>query len=866
MAQATLPSSATIPGNVAAKLRGLRLKITSWLMVDGLSRVLLCLIALVAVDLAIDWWFSLDIYQRIIMLVLSGGILAFVIYRRLLVPLSIKLSDDALCLAVEKHYGTELGESLISAVQFSRERDSVGAHGVSKELVEAAIQQGTLAADRVSFGRVLNSQWFVANMAMLLVSIAILAAGGVAVYATETGKIWWERNVLLGDRSWPQDTYFDVRYAQDDVLFIPRGDDYAIVVTIKKDSKRRPEGVLLDFVSSAGRRTEEMEVVKNRGRDNSQPGAAPNSNEMPNAFRLEMKNVMEPFQFRIRSRKGRGRTAWYQAKLVDRPAVEKLTLTKIYPAYADMEVTLEAPQDKDQIASGTAKQILVKQGAKMKRGDPLVVLQGEMSSRTVASPVGGNVVRVLFETGDELFPGAPLLTVKSVEEELPPGTGPYHVLAGSRLQIRGVANKPLSKATLSIGDSSVDMKITAENVFAADIPAEQLKAGSYRIELIDTEKIVLPGRSRGGPLESKRPTRFTLRVKEDRGPDVVAKLIGISGMVVPQAIIPFGCFIKDEFAVTGVALKYQWRHEENAADSGEGGYDVAAAQDMLGERILRFDDAFDLQPLMIPAGSGLSFHIAAQDNNDVSGPGEGQSTVFLLRVVSEDELRTDLLRREKEQRQDFERLLKNQDQLLTDAQAMLAGIREMTELDREQRQELMKIQKEQKLLATNMNNIASRLTAIVIEVQNNRLEDEGGRHQQRLLDQIINPMRTLAEQDVPEVIGHLDESRHNDDQIQRRNEALSAAIAKQEQIAAAMREILRHMVKAEGYQEAVNLLYEVQKSQEQVHDLTDKKKQQRIQEILERGGDLPPEEKPADDPEDDKGEEGEADDDASEKN
>ena len=51
--------------------------------------------------------------------------------------------------------------------------------------------------------------------------------------------------------------------------------------------------------------------------------------------------------------------------------------------------------------------------------------------------------------------------------------------------------------------------------------------------------------------------------------------------------------------------------------------------------------------------------------------------------------------------------------------------------------------------------------------------------------------------------------------------------------AAKMKEILEHMVKSEGFQEAVNLLYEIQKAQTDVHSQTTKEQQERIKRILE---------------------------------
>ena len=65
------------------------------------------------------------------------------------------------------------------------------------------------------------------------------------------------------------------------------------------------------------------------------------------------------------------------------------------------------------------------------------------------------------------------------------------------------------------------------------------------------------------------------------------------------------------------------------------------------------------------------------DNDTVTGPKSGESTKILLRVVGEAELRTDLLRREKEQRQILTEMIKKQDLLLTDTGALAAECREI---------------------------------------------------------------------------------------------------------------------------------------------------------------------------------------------
>ena len=288
-------------------------------------------------------------------------------------------------------------------------------------------------------------------------------------------------------------------------------------------------------------------------------------------------------------------------------------------------------------------------------------------------------------------------------------------------------------------------------------------------------------------------------------------------------------------------MKYLWR-DDVAQTTNEGKLPLPAAKELLKKAEFAFDDVLDLEPLRIPTGTSLYFHVAALDNDDVSGPNLGKSSDFLLRVVTEEELRTDLLRREKEQRQEFERLLKNEEDLLTDCKALQAGVTSAASLSQGQKDLLMQFQRRQKVIGTNVAAIAERLSGIVIEVLNNRIEDPAGKLEKRLREDIIRPMQEIADLGVPSAVAELDKARRLSAEVAPRGEALQAAVTRQQEIVDQMQEVLRHLVKSEGYQEAVNLLYEIQKSQQDVFDKTVKEKQDRIKGIIE--GRPPAEKKP----------------------
>jgi hypothetical protein len=247
---ATYPPLVHETAGVVSRLARLRRQIAAWFWVDGLSRVLWLLLALVAADLVLDWLFHLDKAQRVVMLVLMATAIGWLAYRRLVRPLSATLSDDALALQVEAGH-KQLGQSLISALQFARMGD-IESKGMSPVLVRQTVAAGTRAAEKVDFASVLDAKEF--RLSSVLLALALLALGGLAVgvRANESLNIWFNRNVLLGDKTWPQDTYLVIERAANGRVVFPRGEDWTQVVSVRADSKVVPDSVTIE--EAPGRR------------------------------------------------------------------------------------------------------------------------------------------------------------------------------------------------------------------------------------------------------------------------------------------------------------------------------------------------------------------------------------------------------------------------------------------------------------------------------------------------------------------------------------------------------------------------------------------------------------------------------------
>src|SRR5262245_60324738 len=302
-----------LTAGLTGRLAGLRSQVAMWFWVDGLTRVLWLALALAATDLAVDWLLRLDGQQRLVMLLLMLAALGWAIRRWLVRPLAAALSDDALALQVEKSH-RQLGQALISALQLSRVSDAA-ARGMSPALVRQAVVSGAKISQEVSFPSILDRGRFAWNLLALLAAAALLlclAAGTLTVAPLAT---WFSRNILLGDRLWPQKTYLVVeRVGNNGTVVFPRGDDWTQLVSVTPESEVIPPAVYLDFRHARGRGP--LAMSKNGERQ----------------FEATFASVLEPFEFRARG--GDAVTKWVRVELVEPPAVTELSLVVTSPAYA----------------------------------------------------------------------------------------------------------------------------------------------------------------------------------------------------------------------------------------------------------------------------------------------------------------------------------------------------------------------------------------------------------------------------------------------------------------------------------------------------------------------------------------------------
>jgi len=622
-------------------------------------------------------------------IVVAAGI---VLWRYLVGPYRLRAGAADAARLVERKY-PQLGSVLISAVRFSA--GQVGsADANSRGLMASTIVRAAHQAGPLDFGVVLDPRGARRAGATLAVILVVSAATGVA-WPQEAG-LWYARNVLLQDVPWPKRTRLVVE-CSDGILISARGDDlvvqaYAVGV--------QPREVEIHYNTTSGRRgRESMVTVGGQG---------------DYRYRYTFKNAQEDFVFHLEG--GDDRTDEYQARLLERPAVEESQIRVHPPDYTGL-----------------------------------------------------------------------------AEFALPADQRAAEVLRGSRVSVWIRTNHPVTRATLMV-DREVIAEVEEQDVGRYEVTFAPTTTRTYHVALVDS-----------AGLEDRRPPPFSIQVIKDQAPSARLKVPGAGDMITPEAVLPIEVEYADVYGLATAELVYRI-----LPDGPEGTLPLPS----LPPRSTTFSArlSWSVANEVVVAGQRVMLWARATDFDDVSGPNHADSPEITLRVVSRDELLAELSRREHEIRLDFERLVDAQEQVRG---SLLTAIGRFT--DRQEpvalAETLTPIERRQRTLAGSLNVIRQQFERILTELRINQLDSADT--VERLDQGIIEPLTELAKRDLPAAAEAIR-------QWSRDASPQTAALidAQQVTLIQRLRNVLARMIQWEGYQEAVNMLRDIIRLQQELNKET----------------------------------------------
>ena len=384
--------------SIESKIRRVRRSISRWFLVDGLVRVAAAILAVCVIDFAIDYFFQMDRAQRAIMLVLMISVVLWIAWKWLVRPLRASITDEAICFEVSQR-NPEIGDRILTSLEFAR-TDWSRQTNISQALVASAMSQGGQLIDDVPFAGILRRGKFSINVLLLCGLGALLVIGTVGVFSNNLLGIWANRNLMLGDRTWPADFELVIDGVADGGITIPRGDTWPLTARVRDGFKSLPNDVKIEFRDGGGGggRRESMNVSNGK-----------------RTFVYRISNVVDSFSFRLLS--GRVSTEWIDANLIDRPVIDALALSITPPEYTGRATeTLPPGSDTYFLLSGTSLEL---NGTSSK---PLRSASLTVGEQQVPLKVSGKNFSAQIAPAD-VTPGAWQLRLVDQENVFQPGSG-----------------------------------------------------------------------------------------------------------------------------------------------------------------------------------------------------------------------------------------------------------------------------------------------------------------------------------------------------------------------------------------------------------------------------------------------------------
>ncbi|MFM1996035.1 MAG: hypothetical protein RLZZ111_422 [Planctomycetota bacterium] len=385
---------------------------------------------------------------------------------------------------------------------------------------------------------------------------------------------------------------------------------------------------------------------------------------------------------------------------------------------------------------------------------------------------------------------------------------------GAAVEIACTSTKPLSAATIVAADAvgtarPADSQDGGEEVLGG-LSADAARTVVGRLAALDADRTITVRLTDTDGLVNREPVTFTLSALPDEPPQVAVRMRGISTAVTPRGRLPLVGSISDDHGLGGAAIRLL---PAGGAESMLPLGRVRAGETNV-ELPVEAPEVVPLEPLGLAVGGTLQIRVAATDTCTLlGGPNEGTSDTWSLAVVAPEALVAMLEAREIVLRRRYESCVAD----LTQARDGLAAAGgEETAVDSRSR-----LGEAAARAAGETGEIAEAFRGIHLEFDNNQLLTP--ELESRLIEQIASPLGKLAAQEIPGLAAAA-RSRTSPGELLRQTDLVLAR----------MRAVLDKMMELESFNEVVELLRGMIRTQEQIRTETLDQQKRRAREALER--------------------------------
>lgn len=802
----------TLPEQVDAILSKLRSAIRRYVLLRGLAVLLTTFVLVFWVTLSIDLlWFSstnLELSPGIRLTILIAGLslILIVLFQTVIWQLLVQLKRRALALLLEKHF-PELDDRLITAVETAdqiakdqKQSKAANQPELTQAMLQRTLQETSRITESLDIKEVFNPKPI--RTATIFSAIAILSMAATAFASPQTFSHWSKAYVNLSQEYWdhanglhayllaqPGDR---IRQFEDRVCKHAAGADLTIIVETNP-GKQTPEVVYLSYKSVTGARIPPTKM----------------SPAGEGKFRYTIGNLVDDIEFHISGGDFTTRRP-YQVITVPEPNLETMQVQCNYPAYTNW--------NSSGIGEETSYQLTTSQLTIPMESEVLLI------SRTTKPIVEANISGRDFE----------LKIKKDSQTGICSGVCKFIDERGVTIKQVHLADTDLSLIDETGRQISIPLFITQRYQIKPDSELDVFpniplnKDESLRIYLEDSDGII-----------NLEPARLQILGIEDTAPEVHTRLTGIGKAITRKAFLPVAGEARDDYGLAEVHFEYRLNDEKESQS-------LPLQRQPEGKQIFTMDGSeqapkprFDVLPLELKLDDILYVSVVASDNDNLNGPHISRGETSRLKIVSDEELLSNLHQDELNLRKRFEQLIeeltRSRDDLATananakssDDDASEKSVLDRTQLVAESTQRTLNTVRKDKV---ETDAIRSAFEDLREEMINNRLDTPQVRR--RLDNNIIEPLIRIIAEDFSVAEEHL---RLLDYAFRENTPAqftTDVCIEDMDRLLISLRQVLLEMRKLENFQEVIELLKGIIDDEKALQKKTEDERKKKLIDLL----------------------------------
>ena len=724
----------------------------------------------------------------------------------------------ALALVLERRF-PDLNDRLITAVEVAESRQPPS--GLTLAMLQRTADEAAEQSHKLELREVFNVRPVARAIGLatfLVLSIVAMQMANAEVFST-----WLRRSLLLSDEYYRRET--DLRVS---VL----ADPGERIVEFKEGVYKHPRGGDLTFLAEVvdGRKVPDKVQFSYRNVVARGGGGDYMTKIGQQQFRQKLAGLHQSIDLWVRGGDFSTRRP-LRIEVVEAPQLEGLSLEALYPAYTG----LNAREEKGEAFSRTSIPVLGSQVSLPAGTDFLLAARCNKPLLSVRIQTDG--FEIVFERGTA---SAKLTTTPAVGQ-------PSETFVVRSPEPFLTADGRTFSVPVVLAVAPAPERVSKER--QVHLPLRLEPDPIVRITLHDEDDVV-----------SSEPVRLAINSISDEPPQVEARLKGIGNSITRQATIPVVGEARDPqdvskvYGVTddyGIAdARFEYKLEAVKAEAKESTYQpVPFMHAPEGRKQFPVDEKFKVLPLDLTIGQRFTLKVVAVDGDNLTGPHVASGTPYNFLVVSDDELLALVAVKELNIRRRFEQIVdevKNmhKDLLLhrtrLDEAKVLRAAPVSAGREAEIREQLNAVEiavvtSVERSINANRKN-ANETESIELEFGDIRdeLENNAVPDVKPLLERIdggiIKPLHSINTLDYNNVYDSLLLLRKvledKTDPFARYDEAVDQVSLTIEHLEA----VLAQMLKLETVNEALQMLRDIIKSQE---DLQEKTRQERKKKLIE---------------------------------